>query len=80
MVHLLSEFGGTLRGEPELPHPNANADMVRSLNRQNESVEILSKRGLDVMHLLNTGRKGGNPNNLQDSQIFLMFSPALTRL
>ncbi|MEQ5833802.1 hypothetical protein [Marinobacter sp. NFXS9] len=53
---------GTLRGEPELPHPNANADMVRSLTRQNESAELLANRGLDVTHLPNSGRKGGNPD------------------
>ncbi|MCP5205943.1 MAG: hypothetical protein H7A01_01950 [Hahellaceae bacterium] len=61
-TELLSVKPGTLRGEPELPHPNANADMVRSLNRQNEAAEILSNRGLDVTHLPNTGRKGGNPD------------------
>src|SRR5690606_31992290 len=49
---------GTLKGDPELPHPNANSDMVRSLNRQNESADILAHRGLDVTHLPNTGKKG----------------------
>ncbi len=39
-TELLSVKPGTLRGEPELRHPNANADMVRSLNRQNEAAEI----------------------------------------
>ena len=55
-TELLRVKPGTLRGEPELPHPNANADMVRSLNRQNESAEILSNRGFDVTHLPNTIR------------------------
>jgi filamentous hemagglutinin len=59
---LLKPKQGRLRGNPEIPHPNANADMVRSLRRQNESAELLTNRGLDVTHLPNTGRKGGNPD------------------
>src|SRR5690606_26808416 len=39
-----------------------NADMVRSLTRQNESAELLANRGLDITHLPNTGNKGGNPD------------------
>ncbi|MBO2686504.1 hypothetical protein [Shewanella algae] len=74
-TELLKVKLGTLRGEPELPHPNANADMVRSLNRQNESAEILSKRGLDVMHLPNTGRKGGNPDLEINGRAADVYSP-----
>ncbi|MFL1452877.1 hypothetical protein ACJO5Y_00350 [Marinobacter sp. GN3S48] len=59
---LLTPKQGILQGKPELPHPNANADMVRSLTRQNESAELLANRGLDVKHLPNSGRKGGNPD------------------
>jgi hypothetical protein len=59
---LLKPKQGSLTGKPELPHPNANADMVRSLTRQNESAELLANRGLDVTHLPNTGKKGGNPD------------------
>lgn len=61
-TELLKVQPGTLRGKPESPHQNANADMIRSLDRQNESAEILSNRGLNVTHLPNTGRKGGNPD------------------
>jgi len=74
-TELLRVKPGTLRGEPELPHPNANADMVRSLNRQNESAEILSNRGFDVTHLPNTGRKGGNPDLDINGRAADVYSP-----
>jgi filamentous hemagglutinin len=74
-TELLKVTPGTLSGDPELPHPNANDDMVRSLNRQNESAEILSNRGLDVTHLPNTGKKGGNPDLDINSKPADVYSP-----
>jgi type VI secretion system secreted protein VgrG len=59
---LLKPKQGSLKGRPEQPHLNANADMVRSLLRQNESAEILASRGLDVAHLSNDAKKGGKPD------------------
>ncbi|MBN3495881.1 DUF6862 domain-containing protein, partial [Vibrio neptunius] len=53
---------GTLRGEPETPPANANSDMIRAIDRQNESAELLSNHGLEIEHLPNTGKKGGNPD------------------
>ncbi|WP_303289032.1 hypothetical protein [Marinobacter sp. SS5-14b] len=74
-AELMTVKPGTLRGTPELPHPNANADMVRSLVRQNESAEILSDRGLDVAHLPNMGKKGGNPDLDINSRPADVYSP-----
>ncbi|MFB4391824.1 MULTISPECIES: filamentous hemagglutinin N-terminal domain-containing protein [unclassified Pseudomonas] len=42
---------GSLKGEPEVPPPNASPDMVRSFQRQNESAEALAKAGFDVEQL-----------------------------
>lgn len=72
---LLKPKKGSLRGEPEVPHQNANADMVRSLLRQNESAEILSNRGLNVAHLPNSGHKGGNPDLDIDGRPADVYSP-----
>jgi len=72
---LLSPRNGTLSGEPEIPHVNANADMIRSLTRQNEAAEILSQRGLDITHLPNTGKKGGNPDLSVNGRPADVYSP-----
>ncbi|WCE32088.1 hypothetical protein [Vibrio sp. SCSIO 43137] len=53
---------GSLRGEPETPPANANPDMIRAIDRQNESAELLANHGLEIEHLPNTGKKGGNPD------------------
>ena len=53
---------GSLSGDPEAPPVNANSDMIRSIERQNESAELLANHGLEIKHLPNTGKKGGNPD------------------
>ena len=52
-----------------------DVDMFRSLNRQNESAEILSNRGLDVAHLPNMGKKGGNPDSDIKNRPADVYSP-----
>ena len=49
--------------------------MVRSPVRQNESAEILSKRGLKVNRLPNTGKKGGNPDLNIGGRFADVYSP-----
>lgn len=36
--------------------------MIRAIDRQNESAELLANHGLEIEHLPNTGKKGGNPD------------------
>lgn len=43
--------GGSLRGEPEVPGPKADAEDVRSIMRQNEATQTLSEYGLDIERL-----------------------------
>ncbi len=74
-IKLLESRKGTLKGEPEVPHRNDNADMVRSLMRQNESAELLSNKGLNVTHLPNKGKKGGNPDLDIDGRPADVYSP-----
>ncbi|WNJ97682.1 hypothetical protein RND59_16250 [Vibrio ruber] len=49
---ILKESRGSLNGEPEIPPRNASPDMVRSIDRQNESAELLVNKGLDITHYL----------------------------
>ena len=65
---------GSLAGDPEAPPPNAPADQVRSIQRQNEAAQVLADHGLDVEQLPNTG-KGSNPDLEFNGQKADVYSP-----
>jgi filamentous hemagglutinin len=65
---------GSLAGNPEAPPPNASADQVRSIQRQNEAAQVLADHGLDVEQLPNTG-KGSNPDLEINGQKADVYSP-----
>jgi len=67
---------GALKGPAAVPPLNANADMVRSFGRQNESAETLSKVGLDVEQLKETGAPGANPDLKINGQVADVYAPS----
>ncbi|WP_261239971.1 MULTISPECIES: hemagglutinin repeat-containing protein [unclassified Pseudomonas] len=66
---------GSLKGEPELPPKNANADMIRSIERQNEAAKSLARAGYNVEQLANTGKKGANPDLRINGELADVASP-----
>ena len=79
-VSTLSKSEGTLKGIPEAPPKNANAEMVRSINRQNEAAETLSQHGLDVEQLPNTGHPGPNPDLNINGETADVYSPRTSNI
>lgn len=67
---------GKLTGKPELPPDNANAEMVRSIQRQNEAGKTLSEYGLDVEYLPKNGKKTKNPDLRINGEIADVYSPS----
>jgi hypothetical protein len=67
---------GSLTGELEVAPRNANADQLRSIQRQNEATEFLSQRGYDVVRLPNAGPQGmKNPDAAINGQLADVYSP-----
>lgn len=65
----------SLNGEPEVAPRNANKDMLRAIERQNQSGEILANHGVNVEYLPNTGVKGGNPDLLVNGNFADVYAP-----
>ena len=66
---------GSLKGEPEAHRPNANEDLIRSINRQNEAAKGLANAGYDVEQLPNTNKKGANPDLKINGDLADVHSP-----
>ncbi len=69
---------GALRGEPEAPPPNAQPEQVRSVARQNEAAETLSKHGYDVEQLPNDRGSSGTrqPDLRINGAVTDVYSPS----
>jgi filamentous hemagglutinin len=74
-ITALPKGEGELKGVPEVPPKNANAEMVRSIDRQNEAAKTLSEHGLEVEQLPNTGRPGPNPDLKINGETADVYSP-----
>ncbi|WP_434608440.1 hypothetical protein [Pseudomonas sp. R1-7] len=67
---------GSLKGEAEIPPPNAPPDMVRSIQRQNEAAKEFAKAGYDVEQLPNQGKKGESRPDLRiNGELADVYSP-----
>ncbi|NTX93376.1 MULTISPECIES: VENN motif pre-toxin domain-containing protein, partial [unclassified Pseudomonas] len=66
---------GSLKGDPEVPPKNANPEMVRSLDRQNEAAIKLAQAGYDVEQLPNIGKNKANPDLRINGEIADVASP-----
>ncbi|MHA7681879.1 CdiA C-terminal domain-containing protein [Cupriavidus sp. PET2-C1] len=66
---------GSLSGPPEMPPKNANDEMIRSIDRQNEAARILADHGLAVENLPNVGKGRKNPDLKVNGQIADVYSP-----
>ncbi|WP_052742350.1 hypothetical protein [Pseudomonas frederiksbergensis] len=70
---------GSLKGEAEIPPPNAPPDMVRSIQRQNEAAKEFAKAGYDVEQLPNQGKKGESRPDLRiNGELADVYSPTST--
>ena len=70
---------GSLKGEAEIPPPNAPPDMVRSIQRQNEAAREFAKAGYDVEQLPNQGSKGeARPDLRINGELADVYSPTST--
>ena len=70
---------GSLKGEAEVPPPNAPPDMVRSIQRQNEAAKEFAKAGYDVEQLPNQGSKGeARPDLRINGELADVYSPTTT--
>ena len=72
---LVPSTTGSLTGKFEVAPTNAPVDQIRSIQRQNEAAETLSKSGLQVENLANTGRPGANPDLKINGNVADVYAP-----
>ncbi|ALU88770.1 filamentous hemagglutinin outer membrane protein [Herbaspirillum rubrisubalbicans M1] len=72
---LVPSTSGSLIGKFEVAPKNAPVDQLRSIQRQNEAAETLSKSGLQVENLPNTGRPGANPDLKINGELADVYAP-----